>query len=140
MAVLPASTNHQYRGANIAAWFLLLSGFLEVVPGLIHYFIPLPAAEQIAGLALGHNAALVIGMFSWTGAVQIPFGLALMLVAVRFRSLVPLFLLLNFLERGLMTLAAWVLYPAPHHPPEAYVSPVSAAVLLVFFLLSLRTA
>lgn len=139
MALFPASTNHQYRGAKISAWFLLLSGFLEVVPGFIHYFLPVRAAEQIAGLVLGHHAALVIGMFSWTGAVQIPFGLALMLVAVRYRPLVPLFLLLNFLERGLMALAAWVLYPVPHHPPEHYASPVSAGLLLVFFVLSLRT-
>ncbi len=56
--------------------------------------------------------------------------------AVRYR---PLFLHLNFPERGLMVLAAWVLYPALHHPPEHYVSPVLAVLLLVFLVLSLRT-
>jgi hypothetical protein len=55
---------------------------------------------------------------------------------VRYR---PLFLHLNFPERGLMALAAWVLYPALHHPPEHYVSPVLAVLLLVFLVLSLRT-
>ena len=138
MALLPASTNHQYHGARISAWFLLLSGFLEFVPGCIHFFIPMRAAKQIAGLAVGQNASLVIGMFSWTGALQIPFGLALMLVALRYRPLVPLFLFLNFMERALMALAGWVLYPAAHHPPENYASPISALLLFAFFLLSLR--
>jgi hypothetical protein len=100
MALFPASTNHQYRGAKISAWLLLLSGFLEFVPGFTHYFLPVCAAEQIAGLTVWHHAALVIGMLSWTGSVQIPFALALLLVAVRYRPLIPLFPLLNFLERG----------------------------------------
>ena len=60
--------------------------------------------------------------------------------ALRYRSFVPLFLLLDFTERSLMSLAGWVLRPAPgpHYPPEHYGSPVSAVLLAFCFVLSLR--
>lgn len=77
-------------------------------------------------------------MFSWAGAVQIPLGLTPMLVAARYRPLRPAILRLNGLELGVLAPAAWVLFPALHHPPEHYASPVSAVLLLVF-VLSLHT-
>jgi hypothetical protein len=138
MGMFPQSNNDGYRGAKISAWFLLLSGLLEFVPGCIHYFIPLTAATHIAHIDIGRNASFVLEMFSWEGSVQIPFGVALIAVALRYRTLVPLFLFLNLVERGLMSLAAWVLYPSAHHPPEHYASPVSVVLLAFFFLLSLR--
>jgi hypothetical protein len=138
--LFPASTNKDYSGAAIAPWFLLLAGFLELIPGCIHYFLPDGGAGVIAGLDLTHDRTVVLGLFAWTGSVQIPFGLAMILVSLRYRSFVPLFLLLDFAERALMTLAGWVLRPAPgpHYPPEHYGSPVSAVLLLIFFVLSLR--
>ena len=138
--LFPASTNKDYSGATVAAWFLLLSGFFELVPGCIHYFLQDGGAGVIAGLDLTHDRPVVLSLFAWTGSVQIPFGLAIILVALRYRTFVPLFLLLNGMERGLMTLAGWVLRPepGPHHPPEHYGSPIATVLLLIFFVLSLR--
>jgi hypothetical protein len=140
MPLLPSSTNAQYRGAPISAWFLLLSGVLEFVPGCIHYFIPERAITDIAGLNVGHNLSLIVSTFTWMGSMQIPFGLALMVVALRYRTLVPLFLLFNLTERALMSFAGWIWrVPADgHHPPEHYASPVSVVLLTIFLILSLR--
>ena len=139
MSLLPASTNRDYKGLTIAAWYLAFAGLLEVVPGCIHYFLPDGGAGVIAGLDLTRDRTTILGLFAWTGSVQIPFGLAMIVVALRYRPLVPLFLLLGFIERALMALSGWVLKPAPgpHHPPEHYASPVAAALLAFFFLLSL---
>lgn len=139
MALLPPSTNAEYKGPRIAAWFLVLSGLLELVPGCIHYFIPVRAATRIAHIALGANTALVVDLFTWEGSVQIPFGLALILVALRYRALVPMFLFFNLLERLMMSLAAWVFHPSSHHPPEHFGSPISVVLLTIFFCLSLTT-
>ena len=51
--MFPASTNEQYRGAAVSAWFLALLAIGSIVPGGIHYFLPDGGAEVIAGLDLG---------------------------------------------------------------------------------------
>lgn len=140
MPLLPASTNRDYQGAPIAAWYLTLSGLFELVPGCIHYFLPDGGAGVIAHLDLAHNPAQIFALFAWTGSIQIPFGLAILIVSLRYRTLVPLFLLLNLIERALMSISAWAYKTVPggHHPPEHYGSPVSVVLLTIFLALSLR--
>jgi hypothetical protein len=138
MALLLPSTNADYRGARSAAWFLALAAVLTIGPGLIHSFLPDGGAEVIAGLELGDRRDLVIGVFAWEGATQLALGLAMLAVALRYRPLIPLFLALLILERGLMTLQAWILKPGAHHPPEHYASPVTVMLATLFLVLSLR--
>lgn len=138
--MFPASTNEQYRGAPASAWFLTLLAIGTIVPGAIHYFLPDGGAEVIAGLDLGDQRVLVIGTFAWMGATQIPYGLAQLAVALRYRSLVPLFLALALIERTLAAIAGWITKgaDATHHPPEHYIAVALVPAILVFLLLSLR--
>jgi hypothetical protein len=140
MALLAPSTNANYRGSRVAAWWLAVAGALEIIPGCIHYFLPDGGAGVIAGIDLTHNRETILGVFAWMGAMQIPFGLAMIAVATRYRPLVPLFLTLNLIERGMMALAAWVLRPSltGRHPPEHYASLVAIVLLGFFLVLSLR--
>jgi len=138
VAFLPPSTNDRYRGASASAWFLGLAAVLTLAPGLIHSFAPDGGMISIARLDVGDRAGLVRAVFAWEGATQIAFGLGLLAVALRYSPLVPLFLALVAVERGLMSLQAWVLLPAAHHPPEHYASPVTVALALAFLVLSLR--
>ena len=50
MAIFPPSTNADYRGAKVSAWFLMLAGVLEFIPGCIHYFLPDGGAGVIGGV------------------------------------------------------------------------------------------
>lgn len=138
MALLPPSTNADYAGARSAPWFLAAAAVLTIVPGLIHSFLPDGGAEVIAGLDLGDQRSLVVAVFAWEGATQLALGLGMLVIALRYRPLTPLFLALLILERGLMTLQAWVLKPGLHHPPEHYASPVTVLLAAVFLALSLR--
>ncbi len=137
--MFPESTNDQYRGAVASAWFLGLLAIGSIIPGCIHYFLPDGGAEVIAGLDLGAERSLVIGVFAWMGATQIPYGLAQLAVATRYRSLVPLFLALALIERALAAIAGWITKgaDAPHHPPEHYVVVALVPVILTFLTLSL---
>lgn len=136
--LLPPSTNGHYRGARSAAWFLALAAVLTIIPGLIHSFLPDGGAGVIAGLDMGDKRSLIVSVFAWEGATQLALGIAMLVVALRYRPLTPLFLALVILERGLMTLQAWVLKPGPHHPTEHYASPVTVVLAAVFLALSLR--
>ncbi|MGZ5994059.1 MAG: hypothetical protein ACXWKX_20595 [Caulobacteraceae bacterium] len=140
MGFLPPSTNDAYTGARSAVWFLGLATVGTLVPGLIHSFAPSGGAEGIAGLDLGAQRGLVIGVFAWEGATQLALGLAMAAVVWRYRPLTPLFLALVMVERGLMSLQGWGLKPPAdgHHPPEHYASPVTVVLAAIFLFLSLR--
>jgi hypothetical protein len=140
MGLLPESTNSQYRGSPWSAAFLGLTAVLTIGPGFIHYFLTDGGAGVIAGLDLSVHRAVVVGIFAWMGATQISYGLAQLLVALRYRSLTPLFLLLALIERSLAAIAAWITKGsgAIHHPPEAYGVLVATPLLLGFLVLSLR--
>jgi hypothetical protein len=140
MPLLPPSTNSAYRGHPWSPLFLLLAAVLTLVPGLIHSFLPDGGAGVIAGLDMGDRRDLVINLFRWQGATQIAFGLALLAVALRYRSLTPLFLVLILVERVPMALHGWVLSPpaSGHHPPEHYGSVAAVVLASLFLALSLR--
>lgn len=139
MTLPPDSTNGDYRGAMISAWWLVLMGVGTIVPGCIHYFLPDGGAGVIAHIDLGAQARTIIAVFAWFGALQIPHGIAEVIIGLRYRALTPLFLALIVAERGLMLLDGWFLKGADgHHPPEHYASVIVVALTLVFLALSLR--
>lgn len=140
MSLLPPATNVAYHGSPLSAWFLALLGVASVAPGCIHYFLPDGGAHAIAGLDLGAQRATIIGAFAWMGATQIPYGLAQIAVAARYRTLTPLFLLLALIERTLGAVAAWITKapPGAHHPPNHYGVVAALPLILIFLILSLR--
>lgn len=141
MTLLPASANADYRGAPAAAWFLALLALTSLIPGAIHYFLPDGGAGVIAGIDLSVNRSVVVGVFAWMGATQIAYGLAQLAVALRYRALTPLFLLLALIEKSLGAVAAWVTKGSEtgHHPPENYGVLVAIPLIAIFLVLSLRT-
>ena len=141
MSLLPQSTNSDYRGSILAVWFLVLSAVLTILPGVIHYFLPDGGAGVIAHIDLTNRADTIIAIFAWYGAMQIPFGLLILVIALRYRTLVPLVLLLLLMMQSLSAFAAWFWKGSHgnHHPPEHYASAVFVGLGLLFFALSLRS-
>jgi len=138
--LLPPSSNTDYRGSPVAAWFLVLASVLTIIPGLIHYGLPDGGAGVIAHIDLSTRAETIIALFAWYGALQIPFGLLGLIIALRYRTLVPLMLLMMLLMQGLSAWSAWFGKGSGtgHHPPEHFASLGFLALGLVFFSLSLR--
>ncbi len=140
MALLPPSTNAAYRGSVLAAWFLALSGLLTIAPGMIHYFLPDGGSGVIAHIDLSTRTDTIIAIFAWYGAMQIPFGILILIIALRYRTLVPLVLLLMILVQALSAFAAWFWKGShgDHHPPEHYASALFIVLGVIFFAFSLR--
>jgi len=140
MPLLPPSTNDHYRGSVGAARFLGLLAVLTIVPGCIHTFLPDGGAGVIAGIDLGGCSRVVIALFAWAGATQIAFGVMMLLVAVRYRPLVPVTFALVLLERSLHALDGWLLKASGgHHPPEHYAVLVGVPLVAIALAASLRT-
>jgi hypothetical protein len=140
MSLFPPSTNADYRGATVSAWFLMLASVLEFIPGCIHYFLPDGGAGVIAGIDLSVRGDTIISVFAWFGALQIALALLLFTIALRYRTLVPLGLLAVIIARVLMSYDGWFgkASHSGHHPPEHFGSPVAAVLALVFLVLALR--
>lgn len=140
MPFLPPSTNARYTGSPVSAWFLTLFSVLTIVPGCIHSFAPDGGAGSIAGIDLSHDGHVIVALFAWAGATQIAFGLATLVVSLRYRDLVPLMLGLAIVERSLHALDGWILKggAAAHHPPEHYAVLVGLPLLATALVLSLR--
>jgi hypothetical protein len=138
--LLPPSTNQRYTGSPIAACVLTAFGILSIIPGCIHTFLPDGGAGSIAGIDLSANGRVIVAVFAWAGATQIAFGLAALIVSLRYRDLVPLLLALAILERTLHALKGWIFTggAVPHHPPEHYAVLVALPILVVALGLSLR--
>jgi hypothetical protein len=140
VTLLPPSTNTEYLGSNSSVWFLGLASLGAIIPGCIHYFLPDGGAGVIAHIDLTTRAETIISIFAWYGAMQIAFGLMMLIIAVRYRSLVPLMLLLVVLMQAMSGFVAWFWKGANagHHPPEHFGSVIAGALGVVFLALSLR--
>lgn len=138
--LLPESTNVQYQGSKFAAWFLVLAGVLTLVPGAIHFFLPDGGAGVIAGIDLGQQRQTIISVFAWMGAMQMVHGAAQIVIGLRYRPLVPLFLALLIVERLLIAVDGWFWKGAVsgHHPPEHYASVIVLPIAAAFLWASLR--
>ena len=140
MGLLPPSTNADYRGARVSAWFLAFAAALTIGPGLAHSFLPDGGMTTIAGLAPGEAAPMVLGAFRWEGATQLAWGAAMLAVALRYRPLTPLFLALLAGQAGLSALEVWVLAPMRgHRPPENYGVLATAPLAVLFLILALQS-
>jgi len=135
----PPSTNADYHGRPLAAWFLTLVSLGTIVPGGIHVFLPDGGAGVIAGIDLTQGGKTIIAVFAWAGATQMVWGMAMLAVSLAYRSLVPLVLGLILIERALIAANAWLLKSSGtgHHPPEAYVTLVAIPLVLLMLVLSL---
>ncbi|MDX5493760.1 MAG: hypothetical protein LPK86_09740, partial [Alphaproteobacteria bacterium] len=82
----------------------------------------------------------IVAVFAWMGAAQIVHGAAMMLIGLRYRPLVPFFLVLLFVERALIAVDGWFLKGAVsgHHPPEHYASVIALPLIALFVWLSIR--
>jgi hypothetical protein len=139
MALLPPSTNNDYLGSPLAAWFVVLTGVMSIIPGCIHYFLPDGGAGVIAHMDLSSRAQTIIALFAWFGSMQIPHGIGQLIIGLRYRTLVPLMLMLAIVERFLLTLDGFFLKGAGgHHPPGHYGSVVALVLSVIFFILSMR--
>ena len=132
-ALLPVS----YKAHFSSLIFLGLYGVLTVIPGLIHCFKNDGDAESVAGLKLGAPREVVIGVFVGLCATQIFWGLFILAVALHYNMLVPLLLLLIFLESRRRR-RSWVRNGSVwNRPPEHYASLVLLSVGRLFLFLAL---
>ena len=102
--ILPNIVDNNYRGNKIALWFFYLITAMTVVRSCIHIFKHDGGAQSIATIPLdtytNGGAEAVIFIFAYWGLSQLLFGILYVIVAMKYKSLIPLMYLSLLVEYG----------------------------------------
>lgn len=104
--ILPPVIDNDYKGHKIALWFFYLITIVTIARSCIHMFKDDGGAQSIATIPLDNyvngGAEAVIFIFAYWGLSQLMFGLLQGIVALKYKSMIPLmylFLLLEYVAR-----------------------------------------
>ena len=122
MAVLlPARADNTIRGMKLPFYVFVVIAGISTVRSFIHLLLPDGGAGSIAGMDLSvAGAPGIIFAFALWGSAQLVYALVQVVVALRYRSLVPLMYVLLMIETLLRVLVAHMKpVTFSHTPPGA---------------------
>jgi hypothetical protein len=137
--LLPARADNTLRGSKIPFYVFILVAAIGLVRSCIHIFAPDGGAGSIAGMNLNVTGAdEVIFAFALWGSAQLIYAILQWLVILRYRSLVPLMWLVQFLETlGRMLVGRIKPVTFAHTPPGAYQNYIYLALAVAMLALAL---
>jgi hypothetical protein len=138
MVLVPQTTNAQYGGSPWAWRFLLALAALNLARGSIHLIVGDGGAGRIAGIDLSENREVIVFLFAVMGLHQLAFGVLDLVVALRYRSFVPLLLTVETVKQAIAVAVGWFYKPMPVEAPGKYGAILLLLLLLPALLLSLR--
>ena len=130
------------RGMKLPAYVFMLIAIISTIRSCIHLLSPDGGAGSIAGMDLSvAGAEGIIFAFALWGSAQLFYALIQLLVAFRYRSLIPLMYLLLILETLLRELVGRMKPVSfAHTPPGAVANTVILPLALAMLVLSLWDA
>lgn len=139
-ALFPKNADNNYLGNKIALWLFTILAIISTIRSLIHFLAPDGGAESIAGLDLSKGAENIIFAFGLWGLSQLLYAFIQLLVAFRYRTLIPLFYLILFFETLGRMLVGRMKPPILTHgiPPGGIANYVILPLVIIMFILSLR--
>jgi hypothetical protein len=143
--LLPPVADNSIRGMKFPVYLFMLIAVVSTVRSCIHLLAPDGGAGSIAGMDLSvAGAPGIIFSFALWGSAQLIYAFVQLVVAFRYRSLVPFLYVLLFVET-LLRMLVGRMKPVTfaHTPPGAYANYVMlplAALMLILSLVSFKAA
>jgi hypothetical protein len=139
--LFPRVADNHYPGRRVGLWLFALMP-IKVVMGVNILFNGRSVAQSADGIPLnsfGENGgAAFLYIFAAWGLCQLVFGLACLVVLLRYRSLVPLTFLALLLEQaGRKILQLYLPLERMGTPPGTYINAVLLGIMALGLLLSL---
>lgn len=139
--LFPRVADNHYPGRRLGLWLFALMP-LKIVMGANILFNGRSVAQSADGIPLnsfGENGgAAFLSIFAAWGLCQLVFGLACLVVLLRYRSLVPLAFLALLLEQaGRKALQLYLPIERIGTPPGIYINAVLLGIMVLGLLLSL---
>ena len=140
--LLPVKADNSIHGWKLPFYLFILIAAIGTVRSFIQILSPDGGAGSIAGMNLAVSGSNeVIFAFALWGAEQLIYALLQWIVILRYRSLVPLMWLVQFLETlGRMLIGRIKPVTFAHTPPGAYQNYIYLALAVLMLALSLWSA
>jgi len=137
--LLPLPADNTIRGMKLPVYIFTLIALVSAVRSCIHLLAPDGGAGSIAGMDLAvAGAEGIVFAFALWGSAQLIYALIQLLVAFRYRALIPLMYVLLIFETLLRELVGRMRPVAfAHTPPGAVANFVILPLALVMLVLSL---
>lgn len=136
--IFPKNVNNEYTGNKIAYWVFVLLSIVSMVRSCIHFLAPDGGAGSIAGLDLSNGMENIVFAFGLWGLSQIIYAFLQLLVAFRYKTLIPLmYIILIFETLGRMFVGRIKPPILFHKPPGGIANDIVlplAIVMLIFAL------
>ena len=141
--ILPRQVDNSYNGHKLALYFFYFITLVTIGRSCIHIFASDGGAQSIATISLDtftHGGAEgVIYLFAQWGIAQLMVGLMYLMVALRYRRLIPLMYVFIFIEwSSRIVLAFFKSIESAGVAPAAILQLVMVLVIPVVFYLSIR--
>ena len=141
--LLPEIVDNNYRGHKIALWLFYLITIVTIIRSCIHVFKDDGGAQSIATIPLdtfsNGGAEAVVFIFAYWGLSQLMFGLIQGIVALRYKSLIPLiYLFLLFEYVGRFGIAFFKSIETTGQAPGGVINYVFPILFVIMFFLSVR--
>ena len=141
--ILPPTIDNNYKGNKIALWFFYLITAVTVVRSCIHILKDDGGAQSIATIPLDTfteaGADVVILIFAYWGLSQLMFGIIQVIVAFRYKSLIPLMYLMLVIEwAGRFIISLFKTIETTGQAPGGIGNMILPGICLLMFFLSIK--
>lgn len=141
--ILPPIIDNNYKGNKIVLWFFYLITTVTVVRSCIHIFKDDGRAQSIATIPLDTytqgGAEAVIFLFAYWGLSQLIMGIFYVIVALKYKSLIPLMYLTLIIEwAGRFGISLFKSIETAEQAPGGIGSMILPFICLVMFFLSIH--
>ena len=140
--IFPKNASNSYTGSKIAFWAFVLISIVSLVRSCIHILSPDGGAGSIAGidLSLGGAESIIFAFALW-GLSQLIYALIQLLVAFRYKTLIPLmYLILIFETLGRIFVGMTKPPVLLHTPPGGLANYIMLPLAVLMLVLSLKGA
>jgi hypothetical protein len=140
-SLLPSKADNTINGSKLPVYVFALIAMISTVRSFIHLLSPDGGAGTIAGLDFSVSGASgIIFAFALWGSAQLIYALIQLIVAFRYRSLVPFMYVLLILETLLRVLVGQMKpVTFAHTPPGAIQNYIYIPLAVLMLVLSLWT-
>ncbi len=142
--VFPENFNNEFKGHRLSLWFFYALTALTLWRSQHHLFAEDGGAQSIASIPLdsfsASAGATVVSVFALWGLSQLIIGFVYLVVCLRYKSMIPLMLLLGVFEYLMRFAYVGVFKPVETvgTAPGAAMNLPMLLILLVMFFLSIR--
>ena len=141
LPIFPNVIDDNYSANVIVKLFFYILTGITIIRSLIHIFYPDGGSQSIAGIPIEiystQAANTVIGIFAFWGVSQLLMGLIYLIVSIKYKSLIPLMLLINIIEySSRFIITFYKPFVTTHVAPGAIGNYIMIPLLLLIFIMS----